>query len=252
MKEMKGMLLCAFALPAISHGAEFPAPIQALSAHGAEVVEAFDAPGELQGYVMQVQGRSLTAYVTGDGRHVIVGTLLDAQGVDLSAAARDAAMSGDNEDAWNLLEKSHWIADGDADAPRVIYTFTDANCPFCHQFWEAARPWVEAGHVQIRHVIVAMLRPDSLPRGAAMLGDEDPSEALSRHNQQYEQGGIRAGATISDDASAQVEKNNALMRKLGIGGTPATYYQDENKRIIVRQGVLRGAVLENVMGGPRP
>ncbi len=43
---------------------------------------------------------------------------------------------------WAKLEASAWVRDGKADAPRVVYTFSDANCPYCHNFWEAARPWV--------------------------------------------------------------------------------------------------------------
>lgn len=47
------------------------------------------------------------------------------------------------------------------------------NCPFRNLFWKQARPWVEAGDVQLRHVMVGMLRPDSAGKSAALLAAED-------------------------------------------------------------------------------
>jgi thiol:disulfide interchange protein DsbG len=46
-----------------------------------------------------------------------------------------------------LLQNSSWIADGSIGARRVVYVFTDPNCPYCNKFWAEARPWVQAGKV---------------------------------------------------------------------------------------------------------
>ena len=82
---------------------------------------------------------------------------------------------------WQRLSNT-WIADGAAgEAPRVIYMFSDPNCPFCNMFWKQARPWVEAGDVQLRHVMVGMLRPDSAGKAAALLAAKDPEAALNEH-----------------------------------------------------------------------
>src|SRR3546814_12650200 len=77
---------------------------------------------------------------------------------------------------WALLEASEWIADGKADAPRVIYTFSDPNCPFCNKFWSAARPWVDSGKVQLRHIMVGVIRPDSANKVATIMTASSPSE----------------------------------------------------------------------------
>ncbi|WP_444677058.1 thiol:disulfide interchange protein DsbG [Halomonas sp. E19] len=84
---------------------------------------------------------------------------------------------------WQDLEQSHWIQDGDPAAPRVLYTFTDPNCPYCVRFWEMARPWVEAGEVQLRHVMVGILQPNSPAKAAALLGADDPAAALHNHSE---------------------------------------------------------------------
>ncbi|WP_253272865.1 thiol:disulfide interchange protein DsbG [Halomonas sp. PR-M31] len=113
---------------------KWPAPVQALEKQGLTVHERFEAPAGLTGYAASVQGREVAVYVTEDGQHAIVGTLLDAQGNDLSAKPLARLVGGPQDAAlWQQLEKSTWIADGDDDAKRVLYTFTDPNCPYCHR-----------------------------------------------------------------------------------------------------------------------
>ena len=127
---------------------ELPAPVQALADQGLEIHGTFDAPGGLRGYGASVQGQDMAIYLTPDGEHALVGTLMDSEGNDLTEAQLDEHVRAPLEaQTWQLLSESHWIQDGDVDAPRVIYTFTDANCPYCRQFWQEVRPWVEAGEV---------------------------------------------------------------------------------------------------------
>ncbi len=84
--------LAALALPitlpmAISaHAESWPAPIQALVDEGLQIHGEFDAPEGLQGYAASHQGREMTLFLTADGEHAIVGTLVDAEGNDLSEA----------------------------------------------------------------------------------------------------------------------------------------------------------------------
>src|SRR3546814_8987929 len=59
--------------------------------------------------------------------------------------------------------------------------FSDPNCPYCNMFWKQARPWVESGKVQLRHIMVGMLRADSAGKSAALLSAKDPRAALNEH-----------------------------------------------------------------------
>lgn len=77
------------------------------------------------------------------------------------------------DQVWAQLESATWVLDGKADAPRIVYTFSDANCPYCNHFWEAARPWVNSGKVQLRHLLVGIIREDSPAKAAAILGASD-------------------------------------------------------------------------------
>ena len=58
---------------------------------------------------------------------------------------------------WQRMEQSHWLLDGKKDAPVIVYVFADPFCPYCKQFWQQARPWVDSGKVQLRTLLVGVI-----------------------------------------------------------------------------------------------
>src|SRR5690606_4655358 len=58
----------------------YPAPIRHLQADGIRIAGSFEAPGGLKGYVGLYNEQPLEIYLTPDGDHALLGTLLDAQG----------------------------------------------------------------------------------------------------------------------------------------------------------------------------
>ncbi|RZU98039.1 thiol:disulfide interchange protein DsbG [Spiribacter vilamensis] len=230
-----------------------PAPIVALEDRGATIGETFEAPGELTGYTVSFQGQTLAAYVTPDREHVLVGTLLDDDGTNLSQPILSAAANAPRpESEWEAISDAGWIADGSDDAERVIYAFTDPNCPYCSRFYDQSRDWVESGDVQIRHVMVGVLREDSLGKAATLLADDDPSAALATHEARFDQGGVAPADPIPESTASIVEANNQLMSRLGIRGTPSVYYRDQDGEIRLARGLPRDDRLIDVMGGARP
>lgn len=230
-----------------------PAPIKALTSEGLKMAGHFKAPNGMTGYAATYQGHPITVYVTPDGQHAIIGTMIDAKGNDLSAAPLKRLVSAPKyQKAWRKLEQSNWIADGSKHAKRIIYMFTDANCPYCHKFWLASRPWVKAGKVQIRHIMVAILRPSSMPKAAAILSASDPSAALARDEHNYDSGGIKPMSDAPADVKAKIKANNRLMKSLGLFATPTIFYHDADGHVAVKQGLPQGKTFTAVMGGPRP
>ena len=156
------------------------------------------------------------------------------------------------EAGWGRLEKSHWIADGRADAPRTVYVFTDANCPYCTKLWADARPWVDAGKLQLRHVMVGILTPTSVGKAAALLGDKNPAAALDLHERANVASIAKALASgrpkpLGDDSlkplavvpaalAAQLDANAALMASYGLRATPALVWKDTQGGVQMRQG----------------
>lgn len=220
----------------------WPAPIQALEAQGYEVLSSFPGPAGLTGYAALYLGRPQTLYLTPDGLQAIVGNITDAHGEKWQPELLDRQFGAA---LWRQLEASHWIADGKADAARVVYTFTDPNCPYCRQFWRDARPWVNAGQVQLRHIPVGLLAADSPAKAAALLAAPDPAAALARHESGTP---VQPLAKPPAAVSAKLAANQQLMERLGVFATPASFYRDAQGRLQKVQGVPTAATLQRLLG----
>jgi len=228
---------------------DWPAPIKALEAQGAEVIGTFAAPGGLTGYAGMIEQHPLAIYLTADGKQAIIGTMIDAKGTNLSQEPLDRLVSKPmTVKIWKQLEKSAWIADGSNNAPRVVYTFTDPNCPYCNKFWNDARPWVTTGKVQLRHIIVAILTPTSAGKAAALLSASDPQAALTRHEQQHASGGVKPLGRITATIRAQLDANQKLMQQLGSSATPTIFYKDASGNQQKIQGAPSAQMLTQILG----
>jgi len=243
---LAGLGLLAF--PAVQ-AEELPAAIKAVEARGAEVVGRFDAPGGLTGYAARYNGQGMALYLTPDGEHVLIGSLLDASGEDLTRGQLEKLVYEPlGKQMWARMEGSSWIADGRADAPRIVYLFSDPNCPYCNMFWKQARPWVEAGRVQLRHIMVGMLRADSAGKSAALLGAKDPQVALNDHEAAGKASTLKPLEKIPAELERQLTDNLMLMSELGAQATPAIFYLDDSGRLQQHQGAPRPDALEAIMG----
>lgn len=239
------------------HGARaessHPDAVQVLVESGVDIVERFDAPSGMTGYVGTMKGRPVSFYLTTDKKHVIIGPMLSETGKDLSKTSIRKSITGpQNEEAWSKLENSEWVRDGKENAPVVVYTFTDPNCPYCHRFREAAKPWIEAGRVQLRHVMVGILKQDSLPKAATILGANNPESALHDHQRNYESGGIAVDKEVVSANHKRVVANNSLMRNLGLSATPSTFYKADDGTIAIKRGLPLPEELAGMMGSSHP
>lgn len=237
----------AFAAPPL------PATLQALQKQGLSVVGTFPSAGGMTAYAAHAGTEPVALYLTPDGKHVIAGTLFDATGKNLTSGELKRVLAQPMAEAvWSRLDKSHWIADGRKDAPRTVYVFTDPNCPYCNKLWADARPWVDAGKVQLRHVMVGILTPTSAGKAAALLGDKNPAAALDAHERANVTSIAKALASgrpkpLGDDSlkplavvpaelAAQVNANAALMASHGLQATPALVWKDDQGAVQMRQG----------------
>ncbi len=253
---MKTILLAtaglAWAAMATAEVEPLPRPLQPLQQMGLEFLGSFEGPDQLKGYAARYQQQGVAVYLTPDRQHALVGTLYDAQGQDLSAEHLDrlvfAAMDQAN---WERLGGSTWIADGKPDAPRIVYVFSDPNCPFCSMFWKQARPWVDSGQVQLRHVMVGILREESAALAAAMLASGDPTAALLEHERDGKRSTLKPLKKIPADIAGQLAANLALMTELQVPATPAIFYRDDAGRLQNHRGAPPGKMLEAILG-PQP
>lgn len=254
--------LSAFALG--SQAQEMPPALQALQKQGITIVGTFPSKTGLKAYAAMAGGQAAALYVTPSGA-VIAGSALDANGQELDDAVLDAAVRKPlGETAWKQLEASRWIADGKASAPRVVYAFTDPNCPYCAKLWLDARPWVESGKVQLRHVLVGILTPTSAGKAAALLTAKDPSAALHAYEAAHAPTtakALAAGARpmpLADSAlqplaaippalATQLATNAKLMTSLGMQATPGVVWRDTKGAVQKRTGAP-DSVLTEILG----
>jgi len=242
--------LALLSLPVFVQAEGYPAPIEAMRDRGIEVLDRFDAPSGLTGYTALYNGRPLALYVTEDGQHALIGSLLNAEGEDLTGAVIEEKVSRpQSKIMWETLKDSAWIADGSDSAEKFVYVFTDPNCPYCKRLWNDARPWVDAGKLQLRHVMVGTLGESSQKKAAYLLSAKNPAAALKDNESGKKP--AQEIKTIADQQRQQLDDNQQLMARLGASGTPAILYLDPTGMLQMHPGAPQGEQLIELFG-PRP
>ena len=124
--------------------------------------------------------------------------------------------------------------------------------PDCNKLWADARQWVDAGKLQLRHVMVGILTPTSAGKAAALLGAKDPASALDAHERGHVASnaktlasgrpkplgdeGVKPLATVPPELSTRLDANAQLMASYGLRATPALVWKDARGAVQMRQG----------------
>lgn len=251
IKRILACSLLAFALVAAGAQAAKPPPIiTSLLGPSIKVVATFKAPGDLTAYVVAIQGENHVIYVTSDGKHAIIGTMLDGQGTNLTQVQlRKYSSKPDYSALWHAAERSTWIAQGAKSPKTVIYVMSDPHCPYCHAFWMASRPYEKVG-LQIRWIWVAYLRQDSAAKAAAILEAKNPAAAMDKQEKTFNQGGLAPLKHPKTKILAEIEANTQLMERFDIQGTPAILYKDNHGTPQLIVGMPRLADLPKIFHLP--
>ena len=244
----KRTLLLAL-IPAVVHAEELPAPVKAIEKQGITILKSFDAPGGMKGYLGKYQDMGVTIYVTPDGKQAISGYMYNEKGENLSNALIEKEIYAPaGREMWQRMEKASWILDGKKDAPVIVYVFADPFCPYCKQFWQQARPWVESGNVQLRTLLVGVIKPESPATAAAILASKNPAKTWHY----YEASGGKMTLTLPATPPARQMKalniNQKLMDDLGANVTPAIYYMSKDNTLQQAIGLPDKEKLDIIMG----
>lgn len=237
--KKRWLVIFALLLAACTQAQDYPSPIKALAGKGVTIKGKLPAPDGYQGFVGSYQGRPMPLYLLPDGKHVVLGTLFDAHGNDLTQEPLHTATAPSlDETLWTALGEANWIAEGATRPKRIVYVFTDTECPYCHKLWLATQPMLASGDVQVRHIMVAVIAPQSLNRAAAILEAADPKAALHEHENSFGHSTVQPLAHVSSTTEQRIAANIELMEKLGVHGTPATVYKDASGKIRMAAGML--------------
>jgi thiol:disulfide interchange protein DsbG len=145
------------------------------------------------------------------------------------------------------MDRAKWIAAGAKSEKRVVYVFTDPDCPFCNELWKAIQT-ARAPDVQIRYLLVAVIDADSKGKDAAILESKDPAAALEKSERNYEHGGIAPQADMLPQTKETISFNGDLMAALHIFGTPGLVYMDEHNQVKVYAGMPDATQLRAIVG----
>lgn len=204
---------------------------------GYTFVKQIDAPEGLTGWTGYKDEYPSTVFISKDQKHYIVGDLFDTSGKNLTEDAINTHVKGAVlDEIWKSLEKSTWIQDGDVNAKKIIYVFNDPNCPYCHTFWKQARPLVETGKVQLRHIVVGVIRPSSKGQAATILSNANPTEIFKQYNLSNGKNKLVEMKNIPKDLSEKIDENTKLMDKYGFYATPAIVWKNAQGEIESQQG----------------
>ncbi|EBO9668567.1 thiol:disulfide interchange protein DsbG [Salmonella enterica] len=256
MHQIERLLLLVLGLLptlALAETSPLPEPLAALEKQGLELKGEFTIKPDFKGYVMEYDGQGTTVFLSSDKKHAFVGNLVDSDGNNLSTPWIEkyvyAPMA---REIWQKLEKSRWIQDGKDNAAQKVYVFFDPYCPYCTEFWQKARPWVDAGKVQLRLIPVAILRPDSNLKAAAIMMSKDPVKTLHDYESSHWKTRLDKPDPVPADITAALQDNLLLMEKLGSNATPAIYYLSPEGRLQQQLGLPPDDDTMNTIMGGKP
>lgn len=228
----------AFTMSSTQIIAAVPNIKQKLEKEGFSFVKQIEAPAQMTGWAGHMQQNPMTVFISNDNKYYIVGDLHNAKGDNLTVDALNKHVKQPVlDDVWKSLEKSAWIQDGNVNAPRIIYVFSDPNCPYCHVFWEKARPYVKAGKVQLRHIQVGVIRPESRGQAATLLASSTPQQAFETFNASKGKQKLKELKPIPTHLAEKLERNEEMMNKYGFYATPALVWKNAQGALETAQGL---------------
>lgn len=245
-----------------------PDTLQNLAVKGAQVRYLGREKG-LDGWIAIYQGQEQYFYVSQDGEAIVMGLLFDkngrmltgrqvqnlqmgndptleslmgdvgtppAEGAALAAlqdqiASQARKQMSPAESLYADLERSNWIALGNANAP-FVYAFLDPQCPHCHEFMKDIRKdFIEGGLLQVRMIPVGF-RDETKAQAAVLLAASDAQARWFRYLD-----GDDAALPASPGVNRQaVEANMSVMQTWKLDATPMLVYRAANGEIKMIRG----------------
>ncbi|XNM55900.1 thiol:disulfide interchange protein DsbG [Escherichia coli] len=166
----------------------------------------------------------VTIYLTPDGKHAISGYMYNEKGENLSNTLIEKGIcTPPDSEMWQRMERSHWLLDGKKDAPVIVYVFADPFCPYCKQFWQQARPWVDSGKVQLRTSSFRVIKQKTYSNSSGNSCLQKSRKNLARDLSEASGGKLKLNvpANVSTEQMKVLSDNEKLMDNLGANVTPA-------------------------------
>jgi thiol:disulfide interchange protein DsbC len=182
----------------------------------AEIDEEHVFPSEVAGWYTVRKG-AIVAYVSGDGRYLLQGDLIDLETqANLSEATRNEA----RVEMMNALPDDQMIIFSPEEVKYSVSIFTDIDCTYCRRLHSQVANYLELG-IEIRYLLYPRSGPatNSWAKAEQVWCSDDRNEALTlaKLDQDF--------ATESCDTAA-IATHYAMGQDVGLRGTPAIVMED--------------------------
>ncbi|MEF9996994.1 MAG: thioredoxin fold domain-containing protein [Burkholderiaceae bacterium] len=134
------------------------------------------------------------------------------------------------------------------DGRPVAYVAFDAQCPYCVQLWEAAKPL--ADKVKFVWLPVAILNTNSEPQGAAILSAPDPAAMMERHEAAFKnphRGLVTEDMVIPLAAREDVWSNSRIFRRTGGRSVPWGVFKNAKGELRLIPDALKTEDLKKIL-----
>lgn len=164
-----------------------------------------------------IQKGSVVAYVSGDGRYLLQGDLIDLESqVNLTEKSRNSA----RRDLMMSLENERSIVFTPDEVKHTVTVFTDVDCGYCRKLHSEIDQYLDKG-IQVRYV----LYPRNGPASKAWNTSEEVWCSRDRNAALTAAKLDRSFESAKCDASI-VSDHYMLGRDIGLSGTPAIVLED--------------------------
>lgn len=142
------------------------------------------------------------------------------------AASEPPAAPPAAQDAYTLAATGNGFTTGPIMSAHTVYVFFDTTCPHCAHLWQNAQAL--GNQLKIVWMPIGLLRPQSLPQGATILGAKDPAAAMAENEASVVNhgGGITAAASLDDAVLAKVRANTELFKKFNADSVPLIVFRN--------------------------
>lgn len=130
------------------------------------------------------------------------------------------------QNAYTLAATGNGFTTGPIMSAHTVYVFFDTTCPHCAHLWQNAQSL--GSQLKIVWMPIGLLRPQSLPQGATILGAKDPAAAMAENEASVVNhgGGITAATSLDDAVLAKVRANTELFKKFNADSVPLIVFRN--------------------------
>ena len=223
---------------AVVGGPQLDLPVDKLMTLASGQVKELGETHGLRGLYLRNGPEFQVLYVTPDGKATIAGVMWDATGKNLTreqvskidgaiptvVVDKDGAKSIEaaaRTDALLGVEKAAFGLAGDPAAPR-LWMIIDPYCSYSVRAFDALRPYVKAGRIQLAVVPISILdyedNGQSTPAAQSLLSQNSEEMLDAWDHQNFR-------LAPSESAPALLEKNNRIAEEIGLRGTPTLVWR---------------------------